>query len=123
MQPTQCSISLVLPSGVIEKGERPEEAARRELLEETGYAAEQWRSLGSYVGDANYGMGRAHLFVAEGARPVGQPNSGDLEEMEVMLMSVAELLAAVRKGAVASLPVVAPMALATHPVLGKAERK
>src|SRR5579871_2190265 len=39
-------VSLTLPGGVIEDGEPPELAAKRELLEETGYEANDWRNLG-----------------------------------------------------------------------------
>ena len=38
-------VSLELPAGVIDPGEHPLAAAQRELLEETGYAAEDWRPL------------------------------------------------------------------------------
>ena len=36
-----------LPGGLIDKGEEPEEAARRELREETDFAAAEWRGIGS----------------------------------------------------------------------------
>ncbi len=39
-------MNLELPGGMVDEGERPEHAARRELLEETGYSANRWVLLG-----------------------------------------------------------------------------
>lgn len=40
-------ISLEIPAGTIDSGEKPIEAAKRELLEETGFAGGEWRLLGA----------------------------------------------------------------------------
>jgi ADP-ribose pyrophosphatase len=40
-------VELGLPAGLVEDGEEPEKAARRELSEETGYAGGEWESLGA----------------------------------------------------------------------------
>jgi ADP-ribose pyrophosphatase len=93
------------------------QAARRELLEETGHASEQWRGLGSYVCNGNQGCGRAHFFAANGVRPVAAPASGDLEEMEVVVMTVDEVAAALARGEVNSLGAVSALALALNPML------
>ena len=108
--------SLVLPSGLLEKGEAPLAAARRELLEETGYASDDWRPLGSFVANGNYGCGKAHLFKARGAYEVAEPNSGDLEHMEIITMKLQEVVEASRSGDVALLGSIAAIALATNPL-------
>jgi len=77
--------------GHIEKGEEPLAAAKRELLEETGYASADWRSLGSYVTHANRGGGIGHLFLALNAQRRCDAHSDDLEEQELMLLSRREL--------------------------------
>ncbi|NUN93009.1 MAG: NUDIX hydrolase [Verrucomicrobiae bacterium] len=92
------AVALFLPGGLVVRGERPLVAARRELLEETGYRAAHWKSLGSFICNSNYGCGRAHFFLATGARCVASPRSGDLEEMEILLLSRAQALVALRQG-------------------------
>ena len=105
-------VGLSLPEGAIDTGEMPLAAARRELLEETGYEAAEWRFLGAYSMNGNYGSGRAHLFCASGARKVAAPASGDLEEMEILLIRRAELIAALLRGEVHLLSTAALVALA-----------
>jgi ADP-ribose pyrophosphatase len=112
-------VTLVVPAGTMAPGEDPLAAARRELLEETGYTAEDWRSIGSFVTHGNYGCSKAYLFAAQKARAVAAPKSGDLEDMEILLMRPEELYAAVREGQVRSLSAAAAIALATHPVLSR----
>ena len=72
-------LSLSVTGGYIEAGEDPLAAAQRELLEETGYHAETWRALGSYVVDGNRGVGAAYFFLATGAR-WQQPIDADVLE-------------------------------------------
>jgi ADP-ribose pyrophosphatase len=92
------AVALFLPGGLIARGEKPLVAARRELFEETGYKASRWKSLGAFVCNSNYGCGRAHFFVATGARKVADPNSGDLEEMEILFLTRSRAAAALRNG-------------------------
>ncbi len=90
--------SLAPVGGHIEAGEEPLAAAQRELLEETGYQASSWKSLGSYRVDANHGCGMAYLFLAEGAEKLNEPDSDDLEEQELLLLDRAEMQAALLAG-------------------------
>jgi len=110
-------VTLVLPGGMIEPGEDILQAAQRELLEETGYVAENWRNLGSYVANANYRCGEATLFVAENAHQVAEANSGDLEEIELLLLSPEEVFAAVCGGQMTVMGAVMAVAVALNPLL------
>lgn len=83
-------VDLQPPAGVIEERD-PLDTAKRELLEETGCEAENWITLGSVVLHGNYGGGRAHFFLATGCRQVQEPNSGDLEEQEVVWLPLEQV--------------------------------
>jgi ADP-ribose pyrophosphatase len=105
-------VSLALPSGAIEAGEDPLTAARRELLEETGYHSDEWYPIGTFVQNSNYGCGTAHLFIARNARMVALPVPGDLEEMEILLRPLQDLLDALLHGELVLLNTAATIAIA-----------
>jgi len=91
-------VSLSSMGGGIDAGETPEQAARREMYEEMGCEAREMVFLGKYAVDANRGCGTAYLFLALDARQVTEPNSGDLEEQEILTMNREELRAALLNG-------------------------
>ena len=104
--------SLAPVGGYIEPGEDPLAAAKRELLEETGYEAHHWEGLGQFVVDGNRGNGTAHFFLAREASPTAEIDADDLEEQVLLKLSRAEIEAAVARGAFKVLPWQAVMALA-----------
>jgi ADP-ribose pyrophosphatase len=113
--------TLAPPGGYLEPGEDPLAAAQRELLEETGYEAGEWIDLGRYAVDSNRGVATAYLYLALGARRVAEPDADDLEEQELLLLSRAEIEAALDAGAFKVVPWAAGVALAlrrTKPVDG-----
>ncbi len=105
-------VTLAPVGGYIDPGEDPLAAARRELLEETGYEASDWTHLGTFAVDGNRGAGTAHLFLAEGARKVAEINSDDVEDQELLLPDRLELEAALDAGEFKVLAWAAVVALA-----------
>ena len=104
--------TLGLVGGYLDPGEEPLAAARRELLEETGYEADDWTPLGRYAVDGNRGCGVGHLFLARGAREVAEPDADDLEEQELLMLTRAEVEAALLAGDFEVLSWAAAVALA-----------
>lgn len=70
------------PAGVVNSGERPEETAVRELIEETGYRPGRLSKLGSYVPTPGYSSEVLHLFYAEDLEHVGaKPEKYEIIEL------------------------------------------
>jgi 8-oxo-dGTP pyrophosphatase MutT (NUDIX family) len=53
-----------IPSGKVEEGEQPEQAAQRELAEEAGVEADRWESLGAYALSPGVSTQISYLFLA-----------------------------------------------------------
>jgi ADP-ribose pyrophosphatase len=101
-----------LPSGFIDDGESPADAARRELREEAGYEATEWLDLGHYVVDGNRGCGTEHVFLARGARHVAEPLHLDLAPTTVHVVALERALDSMWGGEMHELASAAALALA-----------
>ena len=91
-------ISMAAPGGMLEPDEAPLDAAKRELLEETGYVASEWINLGSFVVDPNRGVATMHLFLALNAAHEAEPTKDDLEEQELLFLDRSQLENALEAG-------------------------
>jgi len=111
-------VSLAPVGGYLEPDEDPLVGAKRELLEETGYEAADWITLGRYCVDGNRGAGVAHLFLAQNACRVADTMSDDLEEQQLLMLSRPEIEAALAAGDFKVLAWAAVVALALLRVKG-----
>jgi ADP-ribose pyrophosphatase len=110
-------ICLTFPGGGIDDGETPLAAARRELREETGCAAQTWEALGSFVANANQGCNRVHLFRATGCEVVAEPRPGDLEAMSLIFLAPSAHLGPAFLEDIGLTSHAMLLLLATHPAL------
>ena len=88
------------PGGTTEPGkdEPPEDAARRELREETGYEPAELTYLGHHYPNPGIQNNRMHVYLATGCTFVGEPLLDTYEDIEVESVQVQEFVQAVEQG-------------------------
>ena len=106
------------PAGLVEEGERPEDAARRELSEETGYTGGEWELLGSLASSPSLKDNWAYLFLARGVEETAAPDPDEYEIVEVVRVPVGELGVLVHTGKIVSSSGVAAIMLALERLPG-----
>ena len=90
---------LELPAGKIDPGEEILQTAQRELLEETGYRADDWRYLGVMHPCVGYSNERIEIFLARGLVADTRGQQLDHGEMlDLLTLSLDEALHAIRQG-------------------------
>ena len=105
-------VELGLPAGLVEEGEEPEKAARRELSEETGYAGGAWEALGAVASSPSLKDNWAHLYLARGVELTSPPNPDEYERVDVVLVPVGKMFREIRAGNIVSSSGVAAILLA-----------
>ncbi|HVM30843.1 MAG TPA: NUDIX hydrolase [Candidatus Limnocylindrales bacterium] len=99
-------ICLEVPAGTLDRDadggrEDPQLAARRELAEETGYQAAEWRLLARFFTAPGFTTEEMHLFLATDLSPAGEGIGPEADErLELLEVPLSEALALVESGQV-----------------------
>jgi|SRR5271157_266644 len=101
--------SLEFPAGGLEPGESPQEAATRELKEETRYVAQQWERIGEFFTTNGLTDERMTVFLAQGLDRDRATGGGDGSEdiIVVKQLSFEELCGMVSDGLITDGPTIA----------------
>jgi ADP-ribose pyrophosphatase YjhB (NUDIX family) len=94
------TVTLEIPGGLVENGESPLEAAKKELRQETGYEAAEWIELGSVHPNPAIQSNSCFSFVAKGAHNVGELELDEREDIEVVLKPLAQVPRLIREGSI-----------------------
>ena len=89
------------PGGTLDpdnKTETPEQAATRELVEETGYAASRLSYLGLHYPNPGLQDNRMHVYLGTGCCKVSEPKLDTYEDLEVEVVDVQDFLQCIEQG-------------------------
>jgi ADP-ribose pyrophosphatase len=90
---------LEFPAGTVEANEDPAETVKREIEEETGYRANEWKKLGQFFLAPGYSDEIIYVFLAKDLEKSDVPQALDEDEdLEVVFMSPSQLEESIQMG-------------------------
>jgi len=101
---------LELPAGTLEHGEAPAETARREIVEEVGYAAETWQELGGFYSAPGFCSEYLYAFLATDLREDYADGDED-EDIAVVPLTLEETYARLDAGEITDAKSIATLLL------------
>ncbi len=100
-------VTLEIPGGMVDGDELPASTARRELLEETGYEAEEMIHIGTVTPNPAILSNHCHTFLARNARWVSQPSLDGSEDIRVEMVDAAKVPELITSGQITHALVIA----------------
>ena len=97
---------LELPAGLVDPGEQPIDAARRELVEETGFGADHLAPLVQFYTSPGFSTELIHIFVATGLREAAAGHDEE-EEIELVRMPLEDAIQQVLEGEISDAKTIA----------------
>lgn len=80
-----------LPARNVSEREQPIDAAKRELLEESGYAGGEWTYFGQFIPNTSGMNNTCHSFIAKGVKKVQEKQLEETEDIKIHLVTLTEL--------------------------------
>jgi len=112
-------VTVELPAGTLNPGEQPQECARRELAEETGFSPSHLILLASVALTPGYSTEVIHIFLAEGLFPAAAQQDKD-EKVSTERMALGEAVRQCLAGRFKDAKTIIGLLLAWHRVCGQA---
>lgn len=98
-----------MPCGVIEQGEEPMDAAKRELEEETGYTGGEWSHFLTLSPNPSSCTNLVYTFLAVGVKPLGHQHFDANEDLTVHLLTKEQVADLLRNGQIMQALMAAPL--------------
>lgn len=108
------SFMIEFPAGYIEDDETAEEAAKRELLEETGYSRVKFNQIGKLAQHPSKEVGTINVILAEGAFLCSKQILDKDEEIEILELTADEILKMIDAGEIWASGTIAPFFMALN---------